>query len=109
MHQKHHPPPPAPLPIIQSSMFVWSTLGYNVFIFFRLLEGHIFDPNLTLEAAEALCVRGTVRTEGGYQFSRDLRLKEVICSSTTYNFGLYVYIPILHVFQYHLATTFVYT
>ena len=79
MHQKHHPPTP-PLP------HSW----LQCFHFFRLLEGHIFDPNLTLEAAEALCVRGTVRTEGGYQFSRDLRLKEVICSSTTYNFGLYV-------------------
>ena len=56
---------------------LYSQLLVTMFSFFRLLEGHIFDPNLTLEAAEALCVRGTVRTEGGYQFSRDLRLKEV--------------------------------
>ena len=43
----------------------------------RLYEGHKGDPHMTLEAAEALCIRGTVRSKGGYQFSRDLRLKEV--------------------------------
>ena len=37
----------------------------------------MFDTDLTDEAAEALCQRGTKKVEGGYQFTRDLRLKQV--------------------------------
>ena len=43
----------------------------------RVLEGHANDPQLTQKEAEILALRGTIKVEGGYRFSRDTRLKEV--------------------------------
>lgn len=62
----------------------------------RVLEGHANDPQLTQKEAEILAVRGTIKVEGGYRFSRDTRLKEV-CRKYCYNSNiLTVFIVSLH-------------
>ena len=44
----------------------------------RIQDGHLsVDLAFTTEAAVTLARRGTQQTEGGYQFSRDLRVKAV--------------------------------
>ena len=43
----------------------------------RVLEGHIYDTSLRKEDALVIARRGVQEVEGGYRFTRDLRLKEV--------------------------------
>ena len=43
----------------------------------RVLEGHIYDTSLSKEDGLVIARRGIREVEGGYRFTRDLRLKEV--------------------------------
>ena len=44
---------------------------------YRVLEGHIYDTSLRKEDGLVIARRGVREVEGGYRFTRDLRLKEV--------------------------------
>ena len=52
----------------------------------RVLEGNrTLDKGLTEEGAEILARRGTIKVEGGYKSSRDIRLKEVNEKQVAFN------------------------
>jgi hypothetical protein len=60
-------------PLISSDTKVYPTFDQ---ILKRMKEGHTLDPNLPMESLQLLAIRGTTKVEGGYKFTRDLRLKQ---------------------------------
>ena len=50
---------------------------FLVLLYYRVLEGHVYDTTLCQEDGMLIARRGVQEVEGGYRFTRDLRLKEV--------------------------------